>query len=384
MWKIHFLEEPMKEKFRYALIGCGKVAQKHMKAVIHNRELLTMVALVDTNEAAMKAFLENCALSKEEKWQVVCYTDYRKMLEEQKPDIVAITTPSGTHAKIGLDAIHSHANLILEKPMTLSLSEAKTLITEAEQYHVKIALGHIYRFFPFVDLIAEDIARGVYGKVLYGDVKVRWGHNQAYYDQAAWRGTWKQDGGVLMNQSVHALDLMCWLMGSSVREVTGMIARQCHDMEAEDLGLGILRFDNDSYCTIEGTTSTDPKVPEASFYLRCTNGIIKAGILGGKPFFNIVDGSGKKRNRHYLHMLLKNAHRTTGLLSLRKLGNPHSGIVRDLCLSIREDRNPRADGHSGKNALELVLALYQSAKTKAAVSLPLSDFSTDEMTGFFE
>ena len=199
--------------------------------------------------------------------------------------------------KIGLDAIRKGANLIIEKPMTLSLAEAEELILEAEQYHVKIALGHIYRFFPFVDQIVKDIGDKIYGDVLYGNVKVHWGHGQEYYDQAAWRGTWKQDGGVLMNQSVHALDLMCWLMGSSVCEVSGMIARQSHVMEAEDLGLGMMRFTNGSYCTIEGTTSTDPSSPEASFYLLCTEGWMKAGIRSGMPYLERSRQAWQETNR---------------------------------------------------------------------------------------
>lgn len=374
----------MDKKFRYALIGCGKVAKKHIKAVLHNEDMVEMVAIVDTNIEAMKTFLDSSPLSKEQKSRIVCYSDYNKMLEEQNPAIVSITTPSGTHARIGLDAIHKGANLILEKPMTLSLDEADLLLQEAAKYNVKIALGHIYRFFPFVDQIVKDIENKVYGDILYGDVKVHWGHGQEYYDQANWRGTWNQDGGVLMNQSVHALDLMCWLMGSHVCEVSGMIARQKHKIEAEDLGLGILRFENGSYCTIEGTTNTNPEIPEASFYLLCSKGSVKAGIKAGKPYFDVRDQNNKKRFSYYFWNLLKQAHKNGGVKSLLKFGNPHSGILTDLCLSIIEDRNPRADGLSGKNSLELVLAIYKSAKTKSSVSLPLKGFSTDDMIGYFE
>jgi len=374
----------MDQKFRYALIGCGKVAKKHIKAVLHNQDKMEMIALVDTNAEAMKTFLDQSRLSKSQKARIACYTDYTKMLEEQSPDIVSITTPSGTHAKIGLDAIRKGAHLLIEKPMTLSLDEAEQLIREAEKFHVRIALGHIYRFFPFVDQIVRDIGDNVYGDVLYGNVKVYWGHDQAYYDQAAWRGTWKQDGGVLMNQSVHALDLMCWLMGSRVCEVSGMIARQSHVMEAEDLGLGTLRFENGAYCTVEGTTSTDPGSPEAAFYLLCTKGSVKAGIRAGRPYLDVRDQHGRKRTGRYILGLIQNARNNGGLGSLFQLGNPHSGIVRDLCLSIMENRAPRADGLSGRNALELVLAIYKSAKIKSPVDLPLQGFSTDDMIGYFD
>lgn len=374
----------MERKFRFALVGCGKVARKHMKAIIHNMDLVELVALVDTDDKAMVSLLEHSSLSAEQKSGIVFYQDYRQMLDEQRPDIVAITTPSGTHAKIGLAAIHRGANLILEKPMTLSLHEADMLVQEAAKYNVKIALGHIYRFFPFVDRIVKDIGNNMYGMVLYGDVKVRWGHDQAYYDQAPWRGTWKQDGGVLMNQSIHALDLMCWLVGSDVSEVSGMIARQKHKMEAEDLALGLMRFKNGAYCTVEGTTNTDKNRQEASFYLLCTKGVIKAGVRSGRPYLDIRSEKGKRLTHRYILGLLKDTMRKGGISSLRKLGNPHTGIVRDLCLSIIGNTDPRADGISGRNSLEIVLAVYKSAKMKSSVKLPLDGFSTDDMIGFFD
>jgi predicted dehydrogenase len=374
----------MNHKFRYALVGCGKVAGKHMKAFLHNQDLVEMVAIADTNPTMMKAVLDRSGLSEASRAGIACYTDYAQMFREQSLDIVSITTPSGTHAAIGLAAVRAGVNLLIEKPMTLSLEEADLLLSEAGVHGVKIALGHIYRFFPFVDEIVRDIEDKVFGDVLYGSVHVHWGHDQAYYDQAAWRGTWMQDGGALMNQSIHALDLMCWLMGSTVCEVSGMIARQSHDMEAEDLGLGLLRFKNGALCTVEGTTNTDPEAKAADFYLLCTKGSVRAGLRSGKPYLDIRDGNGKKRNRRYILGVIKNAHRGDGLTSLLKLANPHSGILRDLCKAIHEDRNPRADGESGRNALELVLAIYKSAKTREPVRLPLEGFSTGDMTGYFD
>lgn len=374
----------MTRKFRFAIIGCGKVAIKHLKAAMHNDSLVELVAVADTSLPAMDSLIGGSKLSGTQKSCINKYSDYRKMLADENLDIVAVTTPSGTHASIGYAVIAAGVNLLLEKPMTLSLSESKMLIDEAVNHNVKIALGHIYRFFPIVDMLSEDIAKGVFGKVLYGNVKVFWGHDQAYYNQAAWRGTWAQDGGVLMNQSVHALDLMLYLMDGSVSEVTSMIARQSHIMEAEDLALGIMKFDDGSYCTVEGTTNTNPKDMQASFFLLCSKGSINAGIRAKKPFFDIRDENGKKMNGKYIKALLVKTHKESGILSLRQLSNPHSGILKDLCISIRDNKNPRADGNSGKNSLELVLAMYKSAKTKSIVSLPIEDFAATDMQGFFD
>ena len=185
-----------------------------------------------------------------------------------------------------------------------------------------------------------------------------------------------------MNQSVHALDLMLYLMGGNVLSVNSMLGKQLHEMQAEDIAMGIMKFDNGAFCTIEGTTNTSPDVPFASFSIQCTNGSILAGIRKGKPFFDIRDENDKKINGRYIRKLIKTTRKESGLLSLKKFANPHSGILKDLAECIINDRTPRADGVSGKRSLELVLGMYKSAKEKREVSLPLDYFSTDDMESF--
>jgi len=372
----------MPEKLKFAIIGCGKVAAKHIKAYMHNKDLVELVALSDISREAAEKLLKNSKLKPVDIREIKIFTDYRKMLDNISPDIAAVTTPSGTHALIGADVIKRNIHLLLEKPMTLSLKESDMLIDLASKHNVKIALGHIYRFFPIVDFLSEDISKGVFGKVLYGNVKVFWGHDQKYYDQASWRGTWNQDGGVLMNQSVHALDLMLYLMGGSIKKVSAMLGRQIHDMQAEDIAMGIMKFDNGSFCTIEGTTNTNPDVPQASFFICCTEGSILAGINKGKPFFDIRDKSNKKISFRYIRKLIQTTRKDSGLISLKKFTNPHSGILKDLVQCILNDKNPRADGLSGKKSLELVLGMYKSAKEGREISLPLENFSTDDMVNF--
>jgi UDP-N-acetyl-2-amino-2-deoxyglucuronate dehydrogenase len=296
---------------------------------------------------------------------------------------VAITTPSGTHYALASQAIAAGAHVLVEKPLTLSLTEADSLLAAARDRGVRVAVGHIYRFFPLVQALEKDLRAGKFGRILQGDVKVRWGHDQAYYDQAAWRGTWAQDGGALMNQSIHALDLMTWLLGSPVREVSGWIDRQTHKMEAEDFGLAMLRLENGSYCQVEGTTSTDPHRQEASFYILGTEGEIRGGIMGGKPFMEIRDRRGHPLTGAYLRRFLREKLREGGLPALLQLKNPHSALYGDLVRSIREGGEPLADGMSGRQAVELILAIYQSALTARPVSLPVRDFTLDEMKGYF-
>ncbi len=369
-------EAVMEKKFRYAIIGCGVVARKHIRAARHNRDVIELVALADLDTAAMESLLAGSSFPAKVRQGIALYDDYLRMLDEQKPDIVSVTTPSGTHFRIGMEAVARGVHLLLEKPMTLVPDEARALNEAAAAKGVRIAMGHIYRYFPLVGLLARSIAAGDFGPVLYGDVKVLWGHGQEYYDKAAWRGTWAQDGGVLMNQSVHALDLMHYLMGAVPSEASAMIAKQCHDMEAEDLGMGILRMDNGSYCTVTGTTASDPSIPEASFFVLCRDGSIRAGIRRGKPFFSIVrkdrvTGKTAGCNLRYVLRFTREVLSSHGLRWLGRLGCPHSWILRDLAGAIASGGTPRADGLSGETALLSVVGLYTAAKQQKTVRFPL-------------
>jgi UDP-N-acetyl-2-amino-2-deoxyglucuronate dehydrogenase len=368
---------------KYALIGCGRVAAKHLKAARFLREDLDLAALVDSRPGAPADLLRSCGFANEKAAAIPKYQDYLAMLAEIKPDLVAITTPSGTHFTIARAAIETGAHVLIEKPLTLSLEEADMLLELAKSRKVLTAVGHIYRFFPLVEMLQADLRHGIFGRILFGDVQVRWGHDQAYYDQAAWRGTWAQDGGALMNQSIHALDLMTWLLGSPVTEVSGWIARLTHRIEAEDFGIAMLHLENGGFCQVEGTTCTDPNRQEASFTIICSEGELRCGIAGKKPYVRIVDGHGRNLTWRYLARFSKWLWRQGGLRAFLGLRNPHIGLYRDLIQAIRSNRAPLADGRSGRDAVELILAIYKSAREQKAVTLPLQGFSILDMAGFF-
>lgn len=365
------------------IVGCGKVAQKHLKAIKYHRTDLFLSALVDTNPEAARTLLRQAGYSGTAAAYVPVYRSLDELFSHEKPDIVAITTPSGSHYGLAKAALQAGAHVFVEKPLTLSLPEADELIALAAENALQITVGHIYRFFPMVRAIEADLRKGRFGRVLYGDVKVRWGHDQAYYDAAAWRGTWAQDGGALMNQSIHALDLMTWLLGGSVIEVSGWIDRQMHQIEAEDLGLAMLKLDNGAYCLLEGTTNTDPRHPEASFTIECSAGEIRAGLRDGRPMIRITDRRGRHLTGRYLRQFLKQTWHQCGAKAFLQLKNPHSAIYDDLVRAINEQRSPLADGLSGRQAVAAVLAIYASASLKRTVRLPLDDFALSEMEGFF-
>ena len=214
---------------------------------------------------------------------------------------------------------------------------------------------------------------------------MRWGHNQEYYNLAPWRGTWAQDGGVLMNQTVHACDLMCWLMDDDPVRVSGIIRQMSHSMEAEDHGAATLEMASGAILMVEGTTNNSPRNRGASFYIITEEMEIEAGILSGKIKFKMTNHEGKVVTRKYIGRLLRQLRKNGGLKALKRMLNPHSGIYYDLVNSLDNDTQPRADGNSGVQSVETILAIYKSAKSDGEpVSIPLNDFKLADMEGYFD
>lgn len=362
------------------LIGCGRVAEKHLKA-ISKLKGIELKALVDVNPDSPKRLLNAVKGFKD----VKIFTDYKAAIDEIKPSIVSVTVPSGLHFQIAKYAMEHGSNLLLEKPMTMSVSEAREIFELSEKTGLKIAMGHIYRYLPIVGLVKQDIAEGKYGKVTHGTIYVRWGHGEDYYSSAAWRGTWKSDGGALMNQSIHAIDLLIWLMGSEPEEATAMIAQRLRNIEAEDLGMAVLKLENGALAQIEGTTATITSKHTAEFSVFCENGQLSMGLDSGKPHISVTgvrsNGKPKKLNGYYIRKQLKEG----GLFSYKCALNPHLGIYKDLRDSIVENRNPIADAYAGFSSVDTLLGIYKSAKEGRPISLPLTeDFCSTDMTGFFE
>nr|WP_320190610.1 Gfo/Idh/MocA family oxidoreductase [uncultured Desulfobacter sp.] len=367
---------------RVALIGCGRIAAKHIMAITKRNSGLLLCAVADTSPRPFDKLFNACKLSDKKKHQIKkdvnTYTDYKQLLEKEIPDITAITAPSGLHYTIAKAALLNGSHILLEKPMSMSTRQAKELLEICEQKNRRIAMGHIFRYFPVVGNLQKDIAAGRFGKLSHGSVVVRWGHNQSYYDHRAWRGTWANDGGVLMNQCVHAIDLMCWLMNSRAVAANAILGKRFHDMEAEDLALGTLQLDNGALCQIEGTANSPSCDHEAAFYLLGEKGEVRMGIRRGRPYFDIRTNRKKKNLEYFIREI-----RSRGLSGLFALTNPHAGIYADLKEAVLNEKSPIADAKSGMMSVESVLALYLSAKEKKQIKIPLAkNFSTEEMSEY--
>lgn len=356
---------------RYALIGCGRIATNHVKAVLNNG--LEFVAACDIEESQIDILLAKHGLEKET--TIKHYADYKKMIEETALDLVAIATDSGNHAEIALYCIDHGINCIIEKPIAMSIQDADEIICHAEKKGVKVSACHQNRFNVAVQEMRKAVETGRFGKLSHGSVHVRWNRNEGYYTQASWRGKWASDGGALMNQCIHGIDLLRWMMGDEVEEVYGQTRQQFHDyLEAEDLGMAVVKFKNGAIATIEGTTNVYPKNLEETLYLFGENGTVK---LGGISTNNIdVWQFADETEEDYKN---KGLEETTSNV----YGNGHTSLYADVIDAIEKDRRPYVDAVAGRNALELVLAIYKSQKEQKPVKFPLDDFASVEMAGEF-
>ena len=358
---------------KYALIGCGRIATNHLIAVERNE--LELVAVCDILPEAMEALLSK--LTRPEKYpNVKRYTDYKELIAAH-PDLelVAIATESGYHAQIALDCIDAGINVIIEKPIAMSMKDANAIIELAKRRNVKVCACHQNRFNVAVQKTRQALEAGRFGRLSHGSIHVRWNRNRGYYDQAPWRGTWAQDGGCLMNQCIHGIDLLRWMMGGQAIEVYGTTAQQQHDyLEAEDVGLAVVKFANGAIATIEGTVNVFPKNLEETLYLFGETGTVKVGgtSTNNLDVWDFASEDEEDLNNKGLKEATSNVY-----------GNGHTALYANVIDAIANDREPYVTAEDGKNALEIVLAIYKSQHTGLPVRLPLEDFSTLDMTGTF-
>lgn len=357
---------------KYALIGCGRIATNHIKAVINNN--LELTAVCDVLPEKMEELLAKHNFNKET--SIKRYTDYKQMIAENSDiELISIATESGLHAEIALYCIDHGINLIIEKPMAMSIKDADEIVKRAAEKNVKVSACHQNRFNIAVQQLRKAVEAGRFGRISHGSIHVRWNRNQDYYTQAPWRGTWAQDGGALMNQCIHGIDLLRWLMNDEVVSIYGQTRQQFHDyLEAEDVGMAVVTFKNGAIATIEGTTNVYPKNLEETLYMFGENGTVK---LGGKSTNNIdvwdfADETEADQKNKGLEEVASNVY-----------GNGHTSLFADVMDAIEKDRQPYVDAKAGRDALEMILAIYKSAAEGKTVCLPLTECSSLDFKGRF-
>ncbi|MEG2407120.1 MAG: Gfo/Idh/MocA family oxidoreductase, partial [Clostridiales bacterium] len=265
------------------------------------------------------------------------------MIQEEKIDLVGIATESGIHAQIALDCIAKGIHCIIEKPIAMSMKDAQAICDAAEKYDVVVCANHQNRFNKAIIKIREAMDAGQFGRLLHGTAHIRWNRNQGYYTQAPWRGTWAQDGGCLMNQCIHNIDLLRWMMGDEIDEVMAYTDNLNHDfIQAEDLGMALIKFKNGSYGMIEGTTNIYPKNLEETLYIFGEKGTVKAG---GKSV-NIIEEWNFEDNKEDANLVKEqNSENPESFY-----GFGHNPLYKDVIHAIETHTKPLVDAEAGKRA----------------------------------
>ena len=364
-------------KYNAALIGCGRISGKHIEAYAANNSHIALAALCDPEtDRAVKQKTEYDKLCGKNNAKI--FSDYREMLKEIKPDFVSIASESGKHAEIAINCLNSGVHVICEKPMALSTSDADKMIEAARSNNKKLAVCFQNRFNAPVIRLRNAMEAGRLGRILHGMVQIRWNRNPAYYAEAPWRGTWAQDGGTLMNQCTHGIDLLQWMMGEDAIRVQAQTRRFIRPIEAEDFGAAIVEFKSGAVGIIEGTADVFPKNLNETLSVFGEKGTAVIGGLAVNKMetWRLEDASTHGDTEE--EVLKTNTEDPPTVY-----GYGHNALFYDFADSIVNNREPAINGEAGKKALEIILAIYKSQKTGKAVELPC-DFSTNEMEAYFD
>jgi predicted dehydrogenase len=341
---------------RFGIVGCGRIAPRHAEAI---RDLpgATLVAVADKIETRAKHF--GCDHGAD------ALTDYRALLDRDDVDVVDICTPSGMHAQTAIEAMQAGKHVIVEKPMALSLEDADRMIATARDTGRRLCVVLQNRYNPPVQDLRRLLDEGRLGRLLLGNACVRWYRPQEYYNDD-WHGTWAMDGGALMNQSIHHIDALQWLMGP-VEEVMAYTATLAHRMEAEDAGVAVLRFRGGALGSIEGSTITYPENLEGSIALFGDRGSVKIGgtALNRKAIWKIAG-----ELEHEREILTREQ-----IDPVSVYGQSHKAVIADMIDALLHDRDPKTNGPEARRSVALVLALYESARTGRPVHMASGGWS---------
>ena len=339
---------------RTALVGCGRIADRHAKLLTSMPEFhLAAVADVHPHRAEKFASAFGAA----------AYADFRQMIEKEKPDLVHVLTPSGSHAEIAVAAMESVGNVLVEKPMALTLADADRMIARAESLKRRLFVVKQNRYNLPVVKLREALEAGRFGKLTLGAVRLRWCRRQEYYDQDSYRGTWAQDGGALTNQASHHIDMLQWMFGDAA-EVFAFTARQLVRIEAEDTGVAAVRFASGALGTVEATTAARPKDLEASISVLGEHGIVEIGGFALNEMKQWNFETAEDEDAEILASYRTNPPNVYGF--------GHHEYLQDVARSIAGDLPPRIDGREGRRSLELIVAIYESAERNAPVTFPFT------------
>ena len=351
-----------KGKVGFAVVGCGVIGPWHARSIdlARNAEL---IALCDVEFAKAEKLAA-------EHGGVPCYADHRTMLKNE-PDIdaVCVCVPSGIHWRIAVDAAKAGRHVLSEKPLDVTLAHMDRMIDTCAKQEVKLGCIFQRRTKPLTKAVKKVVDGGKLGTMVLADAYLKYYRSPAYYKSAGWRGTWELDGGgALMNQGVHGIDQLLYLVGD-VETVTAHAAPLVRDIAVEDTAVAILQYKNGAFGVIEGTTSVTPGMSTRT-EIHGENGTIifdDSRLLKYAVARKKADIAKDRTLRVPEPKVSKSTASDPRALSVRG----HMLQVQDMAQAILKDREPMVPGPEARKAVELILAIYRSAKTGRTVRLPL-------------
>jgi UDP-N-acetyl-2-amino-2-deoxyglucuronate dehydrogenase len=345
-------------RFRVVLVGCGRISERHLEAIAKHSDL-QLVAVCDE--------ILDRATAAAESFEVPAFSSYAAMLDAVPADVSVICTPSGLHPRHGILAAGRGLHVICEKPMATRLEEADALVRACDEAGVLLFVVKQNRLNPGIQLLKRAVERERFGRLYLANTTVRWNRPQSYYDMAPWRGTWEFDGGAFMNQASHYVDMIQWLAGP-VETVCAKTATLARHIESEDTGVALLRFRNGALGVIEVTMLTYPRNLEGSITIIGEKGTVKVGgtALNRIEQWQFAEYDDDDREAEAL-MLAPNP--------LSVYGSGHMPYYDNVVRVLKGEEAPGTDGREGRKSLELILGIYESARTGREVALPLRTFS---------
>jgi UDP-N-acetyl-2-amino-2-deoxyglucuronate dehydrogenase len=340
---------------RFALVGCGRIAQKHLKILAEGQ-------INGGQLAAVCDILPERAQEAGETYSVPYYTDMHEMMRKcgNEIDVVSILTESGRHAAHCLELAAYGKHIVVEKPMALRVDDADDMIMACDRAGIKLFVVKQNRYNLPVQKLMSALRSGRFGKLVMGTVRVRWCRTQAYYDQAAWRGTWALDGGVFANQAAHHVDLLQWCLGEPV-SVFAKARTALVNIEAEDTGVAIVTFRSGALGVIEATTAARPRDTEGSLSVLGAHGLVEVGGFAVNQLKTWNFDTRTPEDDGVLEAFSEEPPTVYGF--------GHVAYLQHVVDAISGDTPSLVDGLEGRKSLELIAAIYESIETGKEVPL---------------
>jgi len=340
----------MDRKLNIGIVGVGNIADIHAQALQESSNS-GLISVYSRNKENVKIFAE--------KYEITAYTNWDKFISDAKLDCVSVCTPNGTHLDYGAKAAKAKKHVIVEKPIEVTLERAKKLIAVCKEHRVGLAVIYQNRFLNGIGNLKEEIDKNILGKLFMGSAFVKWFRPQEYYDSGAWRGTIALDGGgVLINQGIHTVDLLQWLMGD-VKTIYAQAGTFTHKLEGEDNVVATLTFNNGALGVIEASTSVQP-AQARRIEIHGEKGSI---VIKGDEIDLSIAGKGEDHDMN----ALQSAGASSPLAGFSI--EPHQKQFEAIVQAIKSNNIPPVSGEESLKSLAIVKAIYESSKTNTVISM---------------